>query len=283
MPTTQETIAARRGRDISLFSDMLEQDSPRDPENLSTLEEHETAKETFLGAKSRLEEEYHKITTPSGYMFYSVSWDELSTWAFDSEKLHESACLYLADRNTARELSDLAFEVLSTQRSLAQTFGNLTKADKQSLRPQNLRISWPYRDRFEGVELNLSELIEGDAADRYLCGMLKLTSAQCNIKDVFSDQIQEILTIRSEGLTKAQELIAKACFSSEGTKLERLHGVELTIRAASGAARDNGDIALWQVISRCLDPYLLSGEPRTYGRGDRTTPQLYISETYLGG
>ena len=281
MPNLQETISAQRRGDILLFSNMLEQDSPRDPENLSTLEEHKTAKETFLGARDRLEKEYNKITTPSGYMFYAVSWDELSTWAFDSEKLHESACLYLADRNTARELSDLAFEVVSTHRSLAQTFGNLTETDKQSLRPRTLRVSWPYRDHYEGVELNLSELIEGDAADRYLCGILKLTSAQCDIKDVFSDQIQEILTIRGEGLIEAQELLARACFSSESTKLERLHRVEHSIREASGDARDNGDIVLWQVISRRLDPYLLSGVPRTYGRGDHAAPQLYIAETYL--
>lgn len=270
--------------------DMLAQDDPRSLEIMAiTLPEHEAARTDFLTVKDKFIEQYKKVVGFYG----NTSWNELNTWAFDPEKLYEIATLERSGkltRSRAYEISDLALNTLLAHRSLAQSFSYLTEEDKKSLRPKEIRFVWQNRDQFEERVVDISRLIEAEAANRYL--LLNFSdsySVEYAMKHFYNDQMQQIIDIR-ESLIEAQVSIHTAWYqascSGKGKERERAE-FERPFRNLCGHARDNGDDVFWKIASKCLDPYIIndlyrpSNDLYRPSRSEPPTPKLYLAEQIM--
>ena len=288
----EEAISVIENGEARAWLEMLAWDGPRDPESVATLKEHETDRQAFLDAKVRLIEQYNRAGGQISRSFEKhVPWESLADWAFNPKTalrrdLYETAVLNPEDMQAILEISDLALTVLVTHRSLIETFSQLSAADKGSLRPQKMHVSWqPYsNNHWSEVEVDVSGLILGDATDRYLRWQTAREDILYEDRHLYSDEIQHLLQLRSEYLTQPQILFVQTWgfTGNEERRKRRLYQCDIEFRKLCGGARDNGDKNFWEAASRHLDPCILDFR-KVHGlqesqRQEEPKPRLYISD-----
>lgn len=264
----------------------LTQDSLHNPENLTTLAEHEISKQSFLEAREDFIVRFKDLKKSFSDLKSNdlMTWSHFADWAFNplryiQQNVSQATDLNLESMQFIKGVSDSALEALLKHRQLTQIFSQLSPIDKRSLRPSEIVISWSPYDYLTRASADISNLILGDAADRYLKQVFSGNNIRYQDAHLYSHEIGEVMGLRFSCLDyPLKQLWDKLPLDYHRDQVEILRSYEANFRRISGEARDNGDIVFWHVASRHLDPKIMSDNLNGLNRdSDQVELRLYLT------
>ena len=239
------------------------------PQDALRWREHQEAMDFFLTSRAGLVEACNDKVRPTVRLQEQALFlDEITHLAFmfsdrptqiGSFLKKNKALDYLA----LSELSDWAMNTLFAYQALVKTFLELSEEQKTQWRPKIFSLSYQKRDRFEKIDIDISQILLGAEADQKLRNDWGLSDEQLDYQQahLYRNEVQEVISHKMQFLQEPRQRIlqtARAAISAGGG--EGFHRIYWQFENLVGEIRDGGDLILMQTVLEHLNPYLILEE-----------------------